>query len=144
MKNSSQIPTELPAVYKSEEYSNRLKALDERIGDSWLMSLREDYRNACEQEVMIRQTINAAVNNFEKLGVHASYSTNNAHSGRSQCGANNGEAYQVLLDEKLLEEYLLPAKGTRDAIKQGDKYLMLVVTPKLLTLVEKHLDRKRK
>lgn len=77
-----------------------LERLKESIPDNWaLCGLFKGTGAACEAEMMVAQTLHAAVANQREEGKPFSYKGPGVERTMQKCGTDNYTAYHMLLDE---------------------------------------------
>ena len=98
-----------------------LHEVAKKIKGDWSLC---EFMGNCEKEVMVGQTIRAAIINLEKRGECFSIRGDNCLLGRQRCGTDNASAYNYLIDNGYFEE--------AERIVDEKKIVVIFPTRKLL------------
>lgn len=108
-----------------------IQQLKKWIKDNWaLCQLFEGTYAACEAEIMVAQTVHAAVANYKEFGEAFSWKGKGVERPRDRAGTDNATAYQMLLKRGYFIE------------QERDERTIIVITQKLVDLLDKFFSKK--
>lgn len=110
-----------------------IKRIALKVKDNWSLC---NFANNCEQEVMVAQTLHAAIINHDKLGEAFSFRGNGVFSTSGNGLVDNKTAYGKLLQKDFFRE--------EERVIEGEKKVVIFPTVTLIQALDDYFAEKNK
>ena len=129
-------------AHVTDSFIKRLLKVAKSIEDHWILC---EFAEKTEAEVIVWQTVQAAVINLEKQGLACSFAAPGLYSGRQMCGTDNHAGFFICKERKWFDVQRVAASSVKvpDNVKAdgNGNVELLWPTVQLLDDLDEHLKK---